>query len=64
MDFLALSHMLFTTIGTNMMQFSQAVTPMGGAAGAMGGDTALATEKGFNQDQVAKLKDAFGVHNA
>jgi hypothetical protein len=43
MDFLALSQMLSTTIGTNMMQFSQAVTPTGGAAGATGGDTALAT---------------------
>jgi len=34
------------------------------AAGATGGDTALATGKGFDQDQIAKLKDAFGVHNA
>ena len=30
MDFFALSKMLSTTIGTNMMQFSQAVTPTGG----------------------------------
>jgi hypothetical protein len=30
MDFLALSKMLSTTIGTNMMQFSQAVIPTGG----------------------------------
>ena len=30
MDFLKLSQMLSTTIGTNMMQFSQAVTPTGG----------------------------------
>ena len=64
MDFLALSNMFSTTIGTNMMQFSQAVTPTGGAAGAMGSDTALATGKGFNQDQIAKLKDACGVQNA
>jgi hypothetical protein len=64
MDFLALLKMLLTTIGTNMMQFSQAVTPTGGAAGATGGDTALATGKGFDQDQIAKIKDACGVRNA
>jgi len=64
MDFLTLSKMLSTTIGTNMMQFSQAVTPTGGAAGAIDGETALATGKGFNQDQIAKLKDACGVRNA
>jgi len=64
MDFLALSQMLSTTIGTNMMQFSQAVAPTGGAAGATGGDTALATRKGFNQDQIVKLRDACGVRNA
>ncbi len=51
MDCLALSKMFSTTIGTNMMLFSQAVTPTGGAVGATGGDTALATGKGFNQDQ-------------
>jgi len=55
MDFLALSQILSTTIRTNMMQ---------SPAGATGGDTALATGKGFNQDQIAKLKDACGVRNA
>ena len=64
MDFLALSQMLLTIIRTNMMQFSQAVTPTGGAAGSTGGETALATGKGFDQDQIAKLKDACGVRNA
>jgi len=64
MDFLALSQMLSATIRTNMMQFSQAVTPMWGAARATGGDTALATRKGFDQDQIAKLKDACGIRNA
>ena len=64
MDFLALLKMLSTTIGTNMMQFSQAVTPTGGAAGSTGGETALATGKGFNQDQITKLKDACGIRNA
>ena len=47
-----------------MMQFSQAVTPTGGAAVSTGGETALATRKGFDQDQIAKLKDACGVRNA
>jgi hypothetical protein len=64
MDFLKLSQMLSTTIGTNMMQFSQAVTPTVGATGATGSETALATGKGFDQDQIAKLKDACGVRNA
>jgi hypothetical protein len=64
MDFLVLSKMLSTTIGANMMQFSQTVTPTVGTAGTTGGDTALATGKGFVQDQIAKLKDACGVRNA
>ena len=64
MDFLKLSQMLSTTIGTDMLQFSQAITPTGGAAGATGSETALATGKGFDQDQIAKLKDACGVRNA
>jgi hypothetical protein len=69
MDHLALSKMLATTIGSNMMQFSQAITPTGGgggAAGGMGDETALATGKGFDQDQIAKfkIKDACGVRNA
>jgi hypothetical protein len=64
MDFLALLKMLSTTIGTNMMQFSQTVTPTVGSTGTTDGDTALATGKGFDQDQIAKLKDACGVRNA
>jgi len=63
-DFLKLSQMLPMTIGTNMLQFSQAVTLTVGAAGATGSETALATRKGFDQDQIAKLKDACGVRNA
>ncbi len=49
-------------LATNMLQFSQniaaqvrTVAPIGG------GDTALATGKGFDQDQIAKLKDVCGV---
>ncbi len=64
MDFLKFSQMLSTTIGTNMLQFSQAVNPTGGAAGATGSETTLATGKGFDQDQIAKLKDACGVLDA
>jgi hypothetical protein len=40
------------------------MTPQVGAMGATGGKTALATGKGFNQDQIAKLKDACGIRNA
>jgi len=46
MDFLALSKMLSTTIGTNMMQFSQAVTPTGGAAGSTGDEWGSGEMKG------------------
>ncbi len=60
MDYLALSTMLARTIGSNMMQFSQSIAQQVGAAGATGGKTALATGKGFNQDQITKLKDACG----
>jgi hypothetical protein len=64
MDYLALSKMSATTIGTNMMQFSQAVAPQGRAMGLTGNKTALSTGKGFNQDQIAKPKDACGIHKA
>ena len=46
MDYLALSKMLATTIGSNMMQFSRAITLTGGGgAGSTGGETALAIRK-------------------
>ena len=64
MDYLALSKMLATIIGSKMMQLSQAITPTGGGAGATGSEMALATRKGFNQDQITKLKDACGIHSA
>ncbi len=64
MDYVALSKMLATTIGANMMNFSNAIAPQLSAASATGADTPLATGKGFDQDQIAKLKDACGVHNA
>ncbi len=47
-----------------MMNFSNAIAPQLSAASATGADTPLATGKGFDQDQIAKLKDACGVHNA
>jgi hypothetical protein len=64
LDYLTLSKLLTTTIGANMMQFSQAIGPQVGGIGAAGADTALATGKGFDQDQIAKLKDTCGVPNA
>ncbi len=63
-DYLALSKMLATTIGANMMQFSQAMTPVLMGAMTAGNDTALATGKGFDQDQIAKLQDACCMRNA
>lgn len=65
MDYLALSKMLATTIGSSIMQFSQAITPVAGAVGATGGETALAIGKeGCDQDQIGKLKDVCGVLSA
>jgi hypothetical protein len=64
MDYVALSKMLATTIGTNMMNFSNAIAPQFSAASSTGSDTPLSTGKGFDQDQIAKLKDVCGVYNA
>jgi hypothetical protein len=46
------------------MHFSQAMTPGSTGVVMAGNDTALATGKGFDQDQIAKLQDACGVRNA
>ena len=64
MDYSALSRMLATTIGTTMMHLNQVVAPQGGGQALSGNETALSTGKGFDQDQVAKLKDACGIRNA
>jgi hypothetical protein len=64
MDYLALYTILARTIGSNMLQCSQSITRQVGAAGATGGKTALTTGKGFDQDQIAKLKDACSIRNA
>ncbi len=56
--------MLDTTIGANMMNFSNAITPQLAVASAAALDTPLSTGKGFDQDQIAKLKDVCGVYNA
>ncbi len=64
LDYLAMSKKLASTIGANMMQFSQVMAPILAAAGTTGNDTALARGKGFDQDQIAKLQDACGIRNA
>jgi hypothetical protein len=49
-------------LATNMLQFSQNIAAQVGTGAPIGGgDTALATGKGFDQDQIAKLKDVCGV---
>jgi hypothetical protein len=63
MDYLALAKILATIIGMNMMQFSNAIAPQVAAATGTGGKTTLATGRGFNQDQIAKLKDVCGIPN-
>ncbi len=59
-----MSRLLATTIGTNMLQFLQAVAPHGSAVGGLGAATSLEVGKGFDTDQIAKLKDACGVRDA
>jgi hypothetical protein len=64
-DYLALLRMLAMTIRTTMMHFNQAVAPQGrGGARLTDNKTALSTGKWFDQNQIAKLKDARGVRNA
>jgi hypothetical protein len=46
------------------MQFSQALTPVLTGGVTAGNDMALAMGKGFNQDQMAKLRDVCGMRNA
>jgi hypothetical protein len=67
-DYLQMSRLLVSTVGQGMMQFSQAVaTPAatGGAASpGQGAITPLKASKGFDWDQIAKLKDACGIMSA
>jgi hypothetical protein len=63
-NYLTMSKMLATTIGANMMKFSQAMTPVSTGVVTAGNDTALATGKGFDQDQIAKLRGMCCMHNA
>jgi hypothetical protein len=63
MDHLALSKMLATTIGSNMMQFSQAITPTRGGHWSHGRQNNPCHQKRVDQDQIAKHKDACGVHS-
>jgi hypothetical protein len=61
-DYLQLSHLLATTVGQGMMHFTQAVAPQAHAgSGLLGHGGAPEAGKGFDQDQIAKLKDACGV---
>jgi hypothetical protein len=61
-DYLHLSQLLASTVGQGMMHFTQAVAPAGG--GLSGTGSALEDGKGFDRDQVARLKDACGVMQA
>ncbi len=63
-DYLTLSKILATMIDTNILQFSQAIVLQAAAGGNSCAKMVLATGKGFDQDQIAKLRDACGVCNA
>jgi hypothetical protein len=63
-DHLQLPRLLASTVGQGMMQFTQDVAMQAttGGLGAIGQvTTPLKMSKGFNRDQIAKLKDACGV---
>jgi len=60
-EYIALTKMF----AANMLQLSQNIVSQAGTATPGGGsDTALANGKGFDQDQIAKLKDVCGVRTA
>ena len=66
-DHLHMARLLASTMGQGMMQFTQAVATQStaGGAGLLGqGTTPLEMSKGFDRDQIAKLKDACGVMSA
>jgi hypothetical protein len=67
-DYLQISRLLASTVGQGMMQFRQAVatqaTTGGTAALSQGATTPLEASKGFDCNQIAKLKDACGVMSA
>ncbi len=64
-DYIQLSHLLATTVGQGMMHFTQAVAPQAQAGSGLSGQAgALEAGKGFDRDQIAKLKDACGVQQA
>jgi hypothetical protein len=59
-DYLQLSQLLAATVGQGMMHFTQAVAPQAPAGAILLGQMA-STGKGFNQDQITKLKEACEV---
>lgn len=68
-DQLHMARLLASTVGQGMLQFTQAVagqTTAGGTGGSLAqqGTTPLEMSKGFDKDQIAKLKDACGVMSA
>ncbi len=66
-DHLHMARLLASTVGQGMMQFTQAVATqsIAGGAGTLGqGTTPLEMSKGFDRDQIAKLKDVCGVMSA
>jgi hypothetical protein len=67
-DYLQMLQLLASTVGQGMMQFSQAVATQAATRGAastgQGAITPLKVSKGFDRDQIAKLKDACSVMSA
>jgi hypothetical protein len=61
-DYLQLSRLLAATVGQGMMQFTQALAPQAEPRADTSGQMAsLETGKGFDSDQIAKLKDTCGM---
>jgi hypothetical protein len=64
-DYLQMSRLLAATVGQGMMQFTHALAPQAApGAASLGQMASLEMGKGFNCDQIAKLKDACGMNMA
>ncbi len=65
-DYLQMLRLLASTVGQGMMQFSQAVAMQAttGGTATLGQATPLESSKGFDRDQIAKLKDECGMMSA
>jgi hypothetical protein len=64
-DYMQMSRLLASTVGQDMMQFTQAVMPQAAVSAPLPGQmTTLDTGKRLDRDQIAKLKGTSGISMA